>query len=95
MRFNGTKGEWERNGYPRECVTSYEGEICLVNPNMGEVEHVANCKLIAAAPDLLKELIEIMEACKGNAKESSGLHKKAYTEIYEAAKVVINKALKS
>ena len=100
MEFKGTKGEWKTEnikGYPR-CTDQPKITVngCLVSQlGGGDCEEVeANAKLIAAAPLLLKELISIAEACKGNVKHSTGVDKQVYTEIYQTAEKAIEKALK-
>ena len=62
MEFKGTKGEWkveQETGY--DCDVVYEGgEICWLGlSDASHKEQKANAKLIAAAPELLKELQKI------------------------------------
>jgi hypothetical protein len=59
MEFKGTKGEWsveKELGY--DCDVIYKGgEICWLGlSDVIDEEKVANAKLIAAAPELLKAL---------------------------------------
>ena len=92
--FKGTREDWSVHEYENQGVKGIE--IQFGNDGECITDHVYNihdAKLIAAAPELLTELISIMEACKGNAKVAEGLDKKAYTEIYEAAEQAIKKAL--
>jgi hypothetical protein len=78
MRFKGTNGEWkvEIDGNPFEStIFCNELRICEVksygtpfnDPSLEE--RIANAKLIASAPDLLKALEQIQFAVKnGNVK---------------------------
>lgn len=59
--FKGTKGEWEldygSNTSPMRIVANHQ-VICLFGVSFSEDK--ANAKLIAAAPDLLEALIELL-----------------------------------
>jgi K+/H+ antiporter YhaU regulatory subunit KhtT len=64
MKFKGTKGEWTTGLYPNlnhphrtVLTTENQKEICTIH--LDNIEVRANAKLIAAAPELLKELQKI------------------------------------
>ena len=56
-------------------------------------EELENAALIAAAPELLKELKHIERCCIENAKNSKGIDKRTYKELAEIAGDAILKAL--
>jgi hypothetical protein len=59
MRQKHTPGPWGVGGNSRApTVVSNAGTICDLMNKQPETERVANARLIAAAPDLLAELLE-------------------------------------
>ena len=91
MRTNHTPGPWH--------VVTIDGSIGSVEAEDGSAvaqaqprgtlrnpdhnERRANTRLIAAAPELLEALIDLVDACDGN-----------YMELTDIAKAAINKATK-
>ena len=61
--FKGTKGEWtvkRERGYDID-VTNRDGDICWLGlSDFIDETKLANAKLIAAAPDLLEELVTLL-----------------------------------
>ena len=66
MEAKHTKNEWICKGSYRRVATNEslldEFEICKISGNHSEGEIIANAKLIAAAPELLEALQEIMDS---------------------------------
>ena len=63
MEFKGTKGEWYVIGSEPEEISTDKKSICLVSIQdyfNKDIEQRANAKLIAAAPDLLEELVTLL-----------------------------------
>lgn len=69
LEFKGTKGNWEINPKASRNVRC-EG-LTIANCSSGqngenEEEEIANAKLIAAAPDLLEALKDLVRYCEEN-----------------------------
>ena len=99
MEFKGTKGEWvlsnEINDEERVCVVSESNDNfidvwSLTFSTEGEMR--ANAKLIAAAPDLLEELVTLLS----NIDEmgNTGEDMMELRNYLSDARKAINKALK-
>lgn len=89
-----TKGPWKTHPY-FEAVTGPNGEfICLtVKPGMTPKAHTEpNCKLIAAAPDLLHELTELLDTFKSILGGSDPLYYEDFKDDIERAQRIIDKA---
>ena len=91
MEFKGTKGEWKTGlfpnlNHPHRTVLTKEGslEICTINLDTAEVR--ANAKLIAAAPDLLEALQNLLNTDINNNNWN-------YAASTNQARNAINKAL--
>ena len=86
MEFKGTKGDWKFNEKETSkgirCI-SHSPNIDLWSIGSTIQETRANAKLIAAAPELLKALIELKIMAEGNNQYA-----------FELAEEAINKALK-
>lgn len=97
MEFKGTKGEWKAekiDGYDYDIVCDGQ-EICWTGwSDIEGVELQNNAKLIAAAPELLRELIDTYNCCMENFETAKGIDKDVYKEIADGARKAINKALK-
>ena len=86
MEFKGTKGEWVKNNTGSEVETLAGDRICtLIQGIKTSNEQKANAKLIAAAPDLLSNLIRCVDRLDEN-----GL---GQMYAVKRAKEAINKAL--
>lgn len=84
MEFKGTPGPWYTSNEGRLLVRDEEWQ-CVIADGIGcngDEEEVANARLIAAAPDLLNALINLIEYWK--LDETAEAH---------AAMKAINKAL--
>lgn len=95
-KFKGTKGKWEyhlisSNASVYHCIKSKDGKtICLISLKehlYSEVE--CNAQLVAAAPELLGALIELVEVFNREKLSQSQFQSKAI----EQAEKAINKAL--
>ena len=82
-----TQGEWviktPNNSY--QIVESEYGQICTMAQQFGTDESEANAKLIAAAPDLLNRLIDLLEwANIKDGSPSQGLRDECTNAIIKA-----------
>ena len=101
MEFKGTQGEWRvenisgsdsrfyREGYVYAVETDAEYIACIEN------DSIENARLIAAAPDLLSVLMEIVEtddAAIAELKSLMGQHMES-SDLTARARAAIAKAL--
>ena len=96
--FKGTKGEWKSfyNGYFNEIQLGGTGQfLASTNENkfidIDAAQDNANAKLIAAAPNLLRELICLVENIEGLGNTGEEMEK-LKTKLSDA-KNAINKAI--
>lgn len=105
MEFKGTKGEWVIDNDKSDCRISINfGAIDVwysdAASEVKEAEAEANAKLIAAAPELLKEHITDLEHLKSwrekliDAGLADDILFNEHEDMIEAKEKVINKALK-
>lgn len=108
MEFKGTKGEWKvsQDGFKKNkhgvdylvididsCCDCIEVFSDMRQENSQETL-MSDAKLVAAAPELLRELIDTYNCCMENFETAKGIDKDVYKEIADGARKVINKALK-
>lgn len=102
MEFKGTKGEWfiadeidvhsdceESTGIVAQVFDGLDTHVSQLNKEKQE----ANAKLIAAAPELLEALQEIVKMQEDNYGDGMNTHMKLRT-LCKDAKKAIEKALK-
>lgn len=78
-----TKGEWKKETKPTDVVITSNGvAICAMNWNLEEYE--ANAKLIAAAPDMLINLIRLVDRLEENELGDLNAVKRAKEVIKKA-----------
>jgi len=80
--FKGTKGEWRFFNDGRYCEIQIEKplrSICAINNNI--VEYKENAKLIAAAPEMLETINELLALLEFHGYQNS-------TEIYKAKQLL-------
>ena len=88
MEFKGTKGVWELDCKTERIIigNSLNKSICDVwmfgeQEDTKEIEMIANAKLIAAAPELLFQVNELIELLAFHGYTNS-------TEIYQAKQLI-------
>ena len=92
--FKGSRGPWAAHGDEESMATSvvmseFGAILCIVGTYMTSMEEdYANANLIAAAPELLEALQELVHADTHGIKNCS-----AQVNALEKAKSAINKAL--
>lgn len=82
-KFKGTKGNWFLNLREGFIETIDDDIICSLQNCTNSYEEEANGRLIAAAPNLLEALTDLVKYCEEN---------ETFAEL-ELAKNAINKAL--
>lgn len=97
MDFKGTSGKWSAPNISKQEVNSYNGVAvadCSVSVMIPREEKEANAKLIAAAPELLEALQNIINWNRQTARDQFGDEEKAesWACVIEARKA-IEKAL--
>lgn len=100
MEFKGTKGEWIVSQDQKEMVLTDYGAYrpnSMLKYTVAKEELFANAKLIAAAPDLLKKLIESNEIIEKMLENNIGrgrvLGRTYLLKKFEENKKAIEKAL--
>ncbi|MFF1016597.1 hypothetical protein [Proteus mirabilis] len=91
MGFKGTPAPWRHDEYHRTVKASNHKTVCIVPTTSNESN--ANAHLIAAAPELLeslRELVSAMERYEIDVGESAPVKHK---EMMNKAKAAIAKAL--
>lgn len=101
LEFKGTKGSWELRGSRifikdtflsiAEVHVQSNYELVTFKPKQ-DLEAIANAKLIASAPDLLKALSDIIESIDNDFGAFKGVDKESL--YIKHAKQAIEKALK-
>jgi len=87
MEYKHTPGPWRRSSYGFQVLgNNNHVSVCHLDGKQGEEIQMANAQLIAAAPEMLKSLIEL--------RNYFGEHDKSITEhkMFAIADVVIKKA---
>lgn len=99
--FKGTNGEWEiktgneENGRGKFSITTDESNIATIWDAVEEEETIHNAKLIAAAPDLLEALQNLifLHSCEQEGIGNSQPKPSQWFEAVDKAETAIAKAL--